>query len=85
MGRVSQGKESHSITISSENWQWLKNRGKPSRMINLIVEMNRKGELVGRFLLERSEEQLRKAQAQNKELRQKVRELENQLRPRENV
>ena len=37
-------------------------------MIDLIIEMNRKGELVGWFLLERTEEQLKRAEAQNKEL-----------------
>lgn len=85
LGRVSQGKESHSITISPENWQWLKVRGKPSRMLDMVVTMCRNSELVGKALLERAEGQLRKAQAQNKELREKIRELENQLRQRENV
>ena len=76
LGRISKGKETHTITISPDNWQWLKTKGKPSQMIDLIVEMNRKGELVGRFLLERAEEQLKRAEAQNKELRERVRELE---------
>lgn len=54
LGRASKGKETHTITVSPNNWQWLKSRGKPSRMIDLIIEMNRTGELVGKFLLERA-------------------------------
>ncbi len=84
LGRISQGKENHSITISPENWEWLKSRGKPSKMIDLIVEMNRKGELVGRFLLERAERQLKRAETQNKELRERVRELEKLRQQRSN-
>ena len=83
LGRISKGKETHTITISPDNWQWLKSRGKPSQMIDLIVEMNRKGELVGRALLDRADRQLQKAQQQNRELREKVRELEEKLRQRE--
>ena len=83
LGRTSQGKETHTITISPKNWEWLKSRGKPSRMIDLIVGMNRNQELVARFLWDRAEEQLKKSQQQNRELRERVRELESELRQRE--
>ena len=85
LGRVSQGKESHTITISPENWQWLKVRGKPSRTLDMVISMCRNSELVGKALLERAEGQLKRLESQNERLREKVRELENQLRQRENI
>ncbi len=77
LGRKPQGKKSISVTLSESNISWLKSKGKPSRILDLMVDLNREQKLVAIELLQRADREVERLQEHNKELREEIRKLKS--------